>query len=589
MRWDLSDLYAGPADPKLDRDLRAAAAAAGALEASVRGRIASGALSPGDLLEAIVAYEAILEQGDRPEFYASLLFAADTQDEAALKLEQSTREASTALHNQLVFFELELQVAPQAAFDAWVEAPALARYGHWLRSVRRYQPHSLPEAEEKLLAQKSLSGRSHWLQLHEELTGSFRYELEIEGGVRSLTDGEILALLRSPDRDLRRRALETFLEKHRSHGVVLTSIYNAILLDHRLDGDLRRFPTSIAPRHLDNDVDPAAVEAMMDVTGRHAEEIRRYFRLKARLVGLSKLAVSDVYAPIGAVADTFSYEDARDIVIDAYGRFDGRFADLARSFFEKRWIDAELRPGKRHGAFCAAHAPGHHPYVLLSYTGSSRDVSTLAHELGHGIHAILAAGEPRLLHDAPLVLAETASVFGEMLLTERLLGEATRREARVKILCDTLDEIYGTLFRQATLTRFELSAHEARRAGRLGADDLAELWQREQGNLFGDAVELSDIYGWGWSYIPHFLHTPFYCYAYAFGELLVLALFDRYRAEGRAFVDDYRKLLAAGGSEAPARLLARLGFDIARPDFWETGFGVIRRMLDELESAVESG
>ena len=582
IRWDLGDLYAGTGDPAIERDLEEAANAARAFEAAWRGRIAVVDLAAAKLLDAVREYERIHEDGGRPYFYASLLTAADTQDDAAQRLEQRARERWTEIRNGLVFFSLEIQAIPAERFAAIVDDPVLAPYRYFLMQSRRYAAHTLSEPEEKILNQKALTSRSAFMQLFDELTGSLRFEMEVDGERRTLTDAETMALLRSPRREVRARALETFLSVYRSQEIVLASVFNSLLLDHRVDGELRRFGSLIAPRHLENDVAHETVDAMMTATERHYPDIQQYFRWKASRLDLPRLAVSDVYAPISGEDERIPFPEARTLVLESFADFDPRFAELAGRFFSERWIDAEVRPGKRHGAFCASHSPRLHPFVLTSYAGTSRDVSTVAHELGHGVHAMLAERQPLLVADAPLVLAETASVFAEMLLIDALLRRASTPAAKARILADFLDEIYGTIFRQNALTRFELAAHEARRAGRLSANDLGELWRSAQSALFGDAVEIPELYASGWSYIPHFVHSPFYCYAYSFGELLVLALFERYREEGRSFVPRYFELLASGGSDSPERLVARLGLDVTRPEFWETGLRVVRRFASEL-------
>lgn len=583
VRWDLGDLYAGPADPRLRDDLDAAMAEARGFEERYRSRV--GALAAADFLEALRAYERILERGQRPAFFASLLLAADTQSAAALKLDEETRAAWTSIRSRLFFFELEFQ-AMSDADCARIEASApLAPYRHYLRSTRRFRPHSLSEPEERILNQKALSSRSVATNLFDELTGSFRFEVVVDGERRALTDGEVLALLHHPERELRRRALESFLETYATNGLVLTSIFNAVLLDHRIDAELRRFPSPIAPRHLDNDVEPEIVEAMMAATVRHYPDVQEYFRRKARLLALPDLGVSDVYAPLPGDADEVSYREAAELVVESFAALGDRFAALVRGFFDHSWIDAEVRPGKRHGAFCAAHSPRHHPYVLTSYTGTPRDVSTLAHEIGHGIHALLASEQPLLVHDAPLVLAETASVFAEMLVTDHLLRSAPSEAARAPMLVAALDEIYGTIFRQNALTRFELAAHEARRRGRLDADDLAAIWLEAQRELFGDAVTIPAIYRFGWSTIPHFVHSPFYCYSYSFGNLLALALFERYREEGAAFAPRLLRLLESGGSERPSRILRSIGVELGDADFWESGLRAIGALIATLPGA----
>ncbi len=586
IRWDLSELYAGPSDPLLAADAAAARQRAQQFAASFRGKIAVGALDAAALRAALVEYEAIQELGQRPGFYASLLAAADSQDPVALDLEQRTSEQQADLRTLLVFFELELTTLDDARFAALLRDPALDDYAHYLRALRRFKPHVLSEAEERALTRKDLSGRLAFVQLYDELAGSLRFRVEVDGEERDLTDGEVIALLHHPDRALRQRALAAFLDVYAGERLPLTAITNALLLDHRIECEMRAYADLAAPTHLANEVEPAVVATMLDAVERHYPVIQDFLRLKARLLGLPRLGSADVYAPIDGHAEAIPFTAGRRIILDAFGRFSGAFADLAGSFFDGRWIDAEVRPGKRHGAFCAAASPRHHPYVLASYAGTTRDVATLAHELGHGIHYTLARRQTLLNYDAPLVLAETASVFSEMLVTDHLLAAAPDAATRRRILVETLDEMYATVFRQHALTRYELAAHAARRAHRLSADDLGALWWEAQARLHGDAVDMDHAYRSGWSVIPHFVHSRFYCYAYAFGELLILALFQRYREEGPAFLPQYTDLLTSGGSTEPAALLATLSFDIGRPAFWDGGCAAIAAMVDELKRCV---
>ena len=582
--WNLDDLYHGPDDPQLEADLAAAKRRAEAFARAYRGRIAT--LDGPGLAAALAEYEALLALESRPSFYASLLFAADTQNPAAQRLVQRTREAATEAGNAHVFFSLELIALDDGQLERLLASPTLAAYRHYLEAVRRFRPHTLSETQEQLLNQKKLSGQSAFVQLYGELSGSLRFPLELDGERQELTDGEVMALLRNPDAAVRRRALTSFLETYAEHGLVLTSIFNNLLLDHRIECDLRRYDDVVAPTHLANEIAPSTVEAMLGAVERHYPLIQDYFRLKARLLGLERLSYTDVYAPLDTTAERIPFSTAQELIVTAFGRVDGRFAALATDFFQQRWIDAEVRAGKRGGAFCAALSPQHHPYILCSYTGTGRDVATVAHELGHGIHYCLARDQSLLNYDAPLVLAETASVFAEMVLTRSLLDQADDPAARRAILCDTLEDMYGTVFRQTALTRFEMAAHAQRRQGVLSAEDLGRLWWREQEQLFADSVELPPVYRWGWSYIPHFIHSRFYCYAYPFGELLTLALFQRYLDEGPAFMPAYVRLLRSGGSERPEHALARLGMDINRPEFWDRGFAVIRGLLGDLQELV---
>jgi oligoendopeptidase F len=579
--WDLSTLYAGPDDPRIAADEAAARRGADAFAARHRAHVAE--LDAVHLAEAITTYESLCQQARRPGFYAYLLFAADTQDERARRLVDRTREAALGVANVFTFFELELKAIPDDAFARLVDHPVLADRRHWLGLVRLRRPYTLSEPEERVVNQKNLTGRGALVQLFDELSGSLRFRVDD----RELTGEQVLSLLYEPDRALRERAYTAFLDTYATHGVVWTSVLNGLMQDHRLECELRRVPDPVLPTHLDNEVRPETVHAMMDATERHYELARRYFRSKAKLLRLPRLKNTDLYAPLGEAPRRVAFDEARTLVLDAFASFSPEFAALARDFFERRWIDAAVRPGKRLGAFCASHGPDTNPWVLLSYTDRLRDVATLAHELGHGVHDRLASRHHALDFLPPLTLAETASVFGELTLTRALLDREPRREVRRALLCAKIEDTIATVFRQNVLTRFEIAAHARRTHGPLTADELGELWWTENAKLYGDAVEMIPAYRWGWSYIPHFVHSRFYCYAYVFGELLVLALYQRHREEGTAFVPRYLELLASGGSEAPDVVLGRLGFRIDEPSFWDRGFAVVRDLLGELETTLD--
>jgi oligoendopeptidase F len=578
--WDLSSLYLGANDPRIQADLQAAGAVADAFATRFRGHV--GTLDAVGLAAAITAYEDLEQQARRPGFYAHLLFAADTQSDVARRLVDRTREAAVAITNVLTFFELELKAIPDARFDELVQDSALAERRHWLGLVRRRRPYTLSEPEERVVNQKNLTGRAALVQLFDELSGALRFRVDD----RELTGEQALSLLYEPDRGLRERAYTIFLETYATHGIVWTSVLNGLMQDHRLECEMRHVPDAVLPTHLDNEVEPGTVDAMMDATERRYHLARRYFRSKARLLGLARLKNTDLYAPLESSAVRVPFDEARSLVVDAFTAFSPEFGGLARDFFERRWIDAEARPGKRLGAFCASLGPDSNPWVLLSYTETPRDVATLAHELGHGVHDRLASRRRPLDYLPPLTLAETASVFGEMALTRALLDREPRREVRRALLCAKIEDTIATVFRQNVLTRFEMAAHVRRAGGPLTADELGELWWSENAKLYGDAVEMIPAYRWGWSYIPHFVHSRFYCYAYVFGELIVLALYQRYREEGARFVPAYLDLLAAGGSEAPDELLRRMGFAIEDPAFWDRGFAVIEDLLAELEATL---
>ena len=582
--WDLATLYAGPDDPSLETDLREAQRAADDFGVRYRGRVAT--LAPDELAVAIAEYEAIEERGRRPSFYASLLFAADTHDETAKRLSERAREAWVDVVNGLTFFELELKDLPDERHAVLVASPALADCRHWIDGLRRLRPHTLSEPEERVINQKNLTGRDTLARIFDELSGSLRFRLVVDGAERELAAPDVLALLYRPEPELRERAFTVLLEGFAAQGVVLTGIFNALLQDHRLECNLRRFPDPVTPTHLDNEVRAETVEAMMVATERHYGLAQDYFRLKATLVGLPRLKNTDVYAPLDAAPRTIPFEEARRLVLSAFEGFAPAFGTLARTFFDERCIDAEPRPSKRLGAFCASLGPSANPFVLLSYNDTPRDVSTLAHELGHALHDRLAGHQRPINYQPPLPLAETASTFAELVLTHALLEQESDPAVRRALLCARLEDTIATVFRQNVLTRFEMAAHERRRSSLLGADELGDLWWQENARLYGDAVEMIPAYRWGWSYIPHFVHSRFYCYAYVFGELLVLALYQRYQDDGAAFVPRYLDLLAAGGSDAPDVLLRRLDIDVDDAAFWERGFAVIASLLAELRRTV---
>lgn len=586
IQWNLSELYSGPEDPKIETDLTEARRQAEMFAQKYRGKVASGECDGRALARVLAEYEALAELEHRPSFYASLLFASDTQNSKAQRLVQHTREVATEIANLLVFFSLELIGLDDQHAKTLLAAPEMIEYRHYLEALRRFKPHTLSEREEQLLNQKQLTSSSAFEQLYEELTGSLRFKFKMDGEEKELTDGEMMALLRHPDRELRERAFTTFLDTHANHSLVLTSIFNNIFLDHKIDCDMRQYPDVTLPTHLSNEIAPETVEAMMQAVERHYPLAQEYFQLKAQLLNLEKLKNTDIYAPIEAEVEQLTFAQAQELILTAFGQFNEQFAALAADFFQERWIDAEVRPGKRGGAFCAALSPRHHPYVLCSFNGTGRDVSTIAHELGHGIHYSLARRQTLLNYDAPLVLAETASVFAEIVLTRHLLAGAKSAAARRGILCETIEEMYGTVFRQTALTRFEMAAHQQRKDGQLSTDDIAAIWLREQEKVFGASVEMIPAYRWGWTYIGHFIHSRFYCYSYSFGELLTLALYQRYLDEGAAFVPGYLRLLESGGSQRPEVALAQIGIDINQPEFWDRGFRVIAGLLNDLRATL---
>ncbi|MCK6554359.1 M3 family oligoendopeptidase [Candidatus Binatia bacterium] len=588
--WDLGDLYAGPADPRLAADLDAAMAAAQQFAGDFRGRIGTTpGPAPAVVLEAVTRLEAILEQVGRAVVFADLLHAADATVAEHGALVAHTQDLASAIRRELIFFELEWIALEDDAARRIIEAPECARYRHFLASLRRYRPHVLSEPEERVLELKANTGARAFARLFDELVAELSFEVTVDGESKALNESETLALLYDERREVRRAAAAALTAGLQDNQLVIGFVFNTLVHDHAGDDRLRRFTTPMSARHLANEIDAGTVEALMNACEARHDIVHRYYALKRRLLGLDELLDYDRYAPVAADNAAVPWQRCREIVLDAYGGFAPRMRELATWFFERRWIDAEVRNGKRGGAFSASTVTSAHPYVLVNYTGTRHDVLTVAHELGHGVHQYLSQPRGYLQADTPLTLAETASVFGEMLVFEHLLGGETDRAAQLGLLCGKIEDAIATVFRQVALTRFEERLHAARRAeGELARNRICTLWQDTNAALYGTSVRLTEDYRWWWAYISHFVHTPFYCYAYGFGELLVLALYELYRREGSSFVPRYLDLLAAGGSAPPDALLRPFGLDIRDPGFWNMGLEPLAAMVTRVEELIDA-
>jgi oligoendopeptidase F len=583
--WDLGDLYSGPDDPRLTKDLETALNRAAAFETTYRGKIATASgPSPDLLLSALREMESLFEQMDRPSVFAGLLHAAKTDDPPRGALLSRTREQRTAINKHLIFFELEwVRLADEPA-RRLIESPTLARYRHYLEQQRAWRPHRLSEAEEKILDDKSITGRAAWVRLFDETTSGMTFAFEKDGHTQSLSLQEVLAKLYDPERGARQAAAESVTRGLQGQSRLLTFLFNNLTLDHQRDCDLRKFGGPMEPRNLANEITQPIVDALMTAAERHHDTFQRYYRLKSKLLGLDQLYDYDRYAPLFSDMPECDWPTARRLVSDSYQAFSPKAGSIIREFFDKNWIDAALRPGKRGGAFSSSAVPSAHPYILMNFTDKLRDVMTLAHELGHGLHQYLSRPVGYLQCDTPLTTAEMASVFGEMLTFQRLLEVYPEPRTRLALLCSKIEDGFATVFRQVVLTRFEQKLHAARHdKGELTTEQINELWLEANRPMHGDVVQLTDGYGWWWAYIGHFIHVPFYCYAYAFGELLVLALVQKYKQEGSAFVPRYLELLSSGGSDAPHKLLAKMGVDVNDPSFWELGLRLLGDMVTEAE------
>jgi oligoendopeptidase F len=584
-RWDLSHLYKSPDDAGIARDLERATKMADDFAARFRGKVAQ--LSPADLAAALVETEALMDVAYRPPMYASLLHSTQSDDPKAMALYVEAQEKTTDVFNRVQFFDVELKRAPDDVFARWLAAPALAGYAHYLRRVRKSAPHTLSEAEEQLSAIKNLTGRSAWARLYDEITSSWTFEFDADGEKKTRSLAEIRALRSHADRDVRKRAQAAVLDKHAQHAQVLTYLTNTIFQDHKLETDLRKFPDVLAPTALDDEIPAPVIETLMSSVEERYPVVHEYYRLKARALGLGDFATYDLLAPYSESERQVSFADAQKLVLESFAQVAPPFADAARAFFDERRIDAEPRPGKRDGAFCAGMLPGLPPYVLANYTGRLDDVSTVAHELGHGVHFVLAGRKQSALNYWPTTpMAETASVFGEMVLVRNLLAAEKDPATRRQLLASRIEDSIATIFRQVAYTRYELNAHIRRQEGVVPPDDYSGLWSTEMKRLYGDSVRQGDIDRWGWITIPHLVHHRFYCYSYAFGQLLVYALYRQWEREGDAFVPRYIELLEAGGSDEPAVLAKKAGCAIDDAAFWRAGLDIFQRMVEEFAAAV---
>lgn len=580
--WDLSDLYDSDSDAKLERDLDAAAATAEALHARYAGRVA--ALDAESLGSLLGAYESALGLLYRPQMYASLRSATDGLEEGVRALAARVGERATTVGNTLRFVDVELAAAPAEVFAAWRASPALGELGHFLQRTRASAPHTLPAAVESALSTKDLTGRRAWVRLYDELCAAWRFDSPRGDGATGLSLAEVRALREDADRAVRRRAQHAVLDRLSSHGDTLGYIVNTVYQDHRLECAMRGYDDPVGPTLLDDELSRATFDALLGAVEGHYPVAQEYYRYKARVLGLDALESFDLLAPWPGAEPAVTWEDARRLVLDAFGTLSPTLRAHAAEFFTARRIDAASRPGKRDGAFCAGMIPSVSPRVFVNYQGRPRDVQTLAHELGHGVHFALAGQRQRLLNYWPTSpMAETASVFAEMVLTRALLEGAVDPAVRRRLLAGRIEEALGTIHRQVSFTRYELEAHAARSRGNVPVETLCDLWSMQAQALYGDTVRRGTLDRWGWAGIPHLVHYRFYCYAYAFGQLLVFALYRLWERDAAAFVPRYEALLAAGGCDTPAALLQGLGVDINDPEFWSEGLSVLSRMVEALQ------
>jgi len=578
VRWNLSDLFASPDDPKIEAALARDLERAKAFEATYKGKVATLEPKPfAAMMRELADYE---ESSTRAEVYAYMLHSENTQDNAAGRLLARVREASAERGSHMVFFALELaQITDEHAAKLYAD-PESAIYRHTVDEARKFRPHQLSEPEERVLTDFSPVGSSSWVRLFEELCARIR--VEVDG--RDLALDQALTLLREPDREVRRQASAALTQALSGDLRTRGYIFNVILQEKAIDDRLRHFPTWISSRNLANETSDEAVQALVDaVTGRY-DVCVRYYRVKRKLLNVGDLHEWDRYAPVSDTTRDLTWDDAKELVLGSYYRFSKRAGSQVEEFFKNSWIDAPVVPGKAGGAYCMPVTPRHHPYVLLNFTGKLRDALVLAHELGHGLHDRLASKQHIFDYHPPLTLAETASVFGEALTFDRIMAEEKDPKVRLALLCGQCEDAFSTVFRQVAFNRYEDASHNRRRTeGELSVEELGEMFQEKLQPMFGDALILTEEHKVWWSYVGHFLHTPGYVYAYAFGNLLALSVYHRYLERGEEFVEQYLEFLAAGGSTRPDELVKRIGMDITNPDFWDAGLKILDGMVTEVE------
>ncbi len=585
VRWDLSFLFAGLEDPRIEETWIQARRNAVEFAAKYRGKINAPDLNAATLAAALREMEAIAQESAKPITYAHMMFATDSGNPAVGSFMQKQMQKSTELSVDLMFFELELQAAPQATIDAVIGNPLLANYVHYITVARTYSPFRLTEPEEIVLEETSNTGSRAWVRLFEEITANHAFKYRAPGSteVQEKNQSELLAYLRDPNRAVRTAAADAFTDGLSDLQRVLVFTYNNLLQDKSMEDRLRGFASPQHARHLNNELNQSTVNLVIRLCVENYGLVNRFYKVKREILNLPELTHVDRYAPLYETSEMVDYSEAERIVLDAFGQFSPTLSARAKEFFDGNWIDAEPRKGKGGGAFCNYNTPDTHPIVFMNYLNKIDDVMTLAHELGHGAHASLSREQTYFNFHGTLPLAELASTFGEMLVFEKITGTAESKD-RLALYAQKIEGVFATVFRQAAMYRFESECHRERReGGELTAEKFGEIWQTEIQAMFGDSVKLGEQHRSWWSYVGHFIHAPFYVYAYSFGELLVLSLYQMAKTEGPSFEQKYVNLLRLGGSKSPAELMATVGVDLESEAFWRGGFEAMEKLIAKFE------
>jgi oligoendopeptidase F len=577
-KWSLAPLYPGYDSPELQSTFDLIEEQVASFE-GVRGKL-SPDLSTELFLQIVRASEETARAAHKLYSFAGLSFAADTQDQAAQSLQARAQQFLAEIENRALFFSLWWKELDETNAKRLMDASGDYRY--YLEAMRLFKPHTLSEAEEKIVNLKNVTGSNALVNLYDSITNRYTFKMRVDGKVKGLTAAELQSFRFSTDPKLRAQSYREQFRVYANDGVILGQMYQTRLRDwHTENIGLRKFGNPIAARNLANDVPDEAVDTLLDTARKNTGIFQRYFKLKAGYVGMKRLRRYDIYAPVARSKKTYEFETAVNMVLDSFRAFDPRVADLAKRVFDENRLDSEVRKGKRGGAFCWSVLPEMTPWVLVNYQGTAREVATLAHELGHAVHSMLAAHHSAFTFHSSLPLAETASTFAEMLLVDRMLAQERDESVRRELLFKQVDDAYATIMRQSYFALFEKQAHEMVQKN-ASVDEISAAYFENLREQFGDSLDLSGEFKWEWVGIPHIYHTPFYVYAYAFGQLLVLALYQQFKAEGESFKPKYLRILSAGGSEAPERILSEAGINIRDPKFWQGGFDVLDNLVDEL-------
>ncbi|MFX0124449.1 MAG: M3 family oligoendopeptidase [Candidatus Hodarchaeota archaeon] len=587
--WNLSYLYKGFDDPNIDEDMDQANKIADELE-KYHGKLKDGVLSANEVLDLFQQAERVETLGSKAAAYGALLFFQETTNEDHKALYARMQQRAVEIDNKLIWITLELNDLGKEKIDEYLQNPLLENYHHYIKVKRLKQPYLLSEKVEQVLLQKALVGRDAWLKFFQEFTAAFEFEVEIEGEVKKLAPGEIYPLFRDQNPETREIVFKAYYQRYAKDSIAITHCFNNIWKNHGQDVDLRKYPTVMTPAHIRNQTDEKIVQTMMEIIKKNYTLVQEYYKAKAKLMGQgNKIKGSDLYAPLGK-AIKYSWEEAKQMVLDAYNEFDSEIGEMARGFFDRNLIDSEVRKTKRFGAYCMGIAPGIDPVLHMSFDGTPDGVSTLAHEMGHGLHDMFSGRKQTMFNfHPPLVAAETASVFGEQILIDKMLKIMTDEEAKLRLLAGQIEDAIITISRQTMYVFFENECHEKGAKENLSAQQMSDIWDKHVKDAYGDAVDFLLEQSWNWATIPHFLDPRvFYCYAYSFGMLFVLGLYQKYLEEGESFIPKYKQILEAGGSQFPVDLANSVGLDLTKPEFWQAGFDYLQKLLKEFQRIVDT-